>query len=51
VEGHPVVMEGEETLEERLEGLEKRFCLVHHDPLMVKIKEIYKRVIVRTLEE
>lgn len=51
VEGHPVVIEGEGTLEEMLEKLEKRFCRVNDDPLMVKVKEIYRSMLIRSMGE
>ncbi len=49
VEGHPVRLEGEKTLEETLDLLEKRFSKVSDDSLMVKLKEIYRRQIVRSM--
>lgn len=42
VEGHPVEMEGERTLEEELELLDRRFRKVKDDPFMNKLKEIYR---------
>jgi hypothetical protein len=42
VEGHPVVMEGERTLEEELAFLDHRFRKVGDDPLMVKLKELFR---------
>lgn len=50
VEGHPIVMEGESTLEEMLIKLDGRFKRVAGDPLMTRIKEIYKRRLVRSME-
>jgi len=42
VEGHPIKMEGERTLEEELAVLDKRFKKVQDDPLMKTLKEIYR---------
>lgn len=50
VEGHPVFMEGESTLEEQLEKLDKRFRQVADDPRMMKIKEIYRKQMIRSME-
>jgi len=49
VEGHPVKMEGETSLEEMLASLDKRFSRVADDPLMMKIKELYRRNIIRSM--
>jgi len=49
VEGHPVKMEGENSLEEMLAALDRRFSRVTDDPLMMKIREIYRRQIVRSM--
>lgn len=51
VEGHPVKIEGEATLEEMLADLDKRFSRVLDDPLMVKIKGMYERHIKRSMGE
>lgn len=50
VEGHPVVVEGESTLEEMLIRLDEKFRRVEGDSLMMKIKEIYKRRLIRSME-
>lgn len=50
VEGHPIVMEGESTLEEMLIKLDGRFKRVAGDSLMTRIKEIYKRRLIRSME-
>jgi len=42
VEGHPVVIEGEKTVEEKLHALDHRFRQVYEDPLMLRLKNIYK---------
>jgi len=49
VEGHPIALEGETTLEEMLAALDKRFIRVAGDPLMVKIKGMYVRHIQRSM--
>ncbi len=51
VEGHPVKVEGEPTLDDMLAALDKRFSRVAHDPLMMKIKEMYRRQILRSMGE
>jgi hypothetical protein len=48
VKGHPVKMEGEKTLEEELASLDKRFKKVIDDPLMKRLKEMYRVRIIRT---
>jgi hypothetical protein len=49
VEGHPVKIEGEMSLDEALAALEKRFSKVADDALMLRLKEIYRRQIVRSM--
>jgi len=49
VEGHPIKMEGEVSLDEMLAALDKRFSRVTDDPLMMKIREMYRRNILRDL--
>jgi len=51
VEGHPVRIEGEKTLEETLNILDKRFAKVSDDPLMQKLREIYRKQIIRSMGE
>ena len=51
VEGHPVKMDGETSLEEMLASLDKRFSRVSNDPLMMKIREIYRKHIQRSMGE
>jgi hypothetical protein len=51
VEGHPVQIEGEASLEEMLAALDKRFSRVTDDPLMMKVREMYRRQIRRSLGE
>ena len=49
VEGHPVVAEGEATLPEMLAALDKRFVRVANDPLMMKIRDMYRRHIAQSM--
>ena len=49
VEGHPVTVEGESTLEEMLTALDRRFRRVEDDPLMMKLKAIYQKHLQRSM--
>ena len=49
VEGHPVEMEGDRTLDEILDALEKRFSKVTDDPLMIKLKETYRNYLIKSM--
>jgi hypothetical protein len=49
VEGHPVWEEGERSLEDMLCELEKRFEKVKHDPLTVKLHDIYADYLKRSM--
>jgi GTPase len=51
VEGHPVTLEGEATLDEMLTALDMRFSRANDDPLMLKIKEIYRKQLLRSMGE
>jgi hypothetical protein len=51
VEGHPVTLEGEATLEQMLKALDMRFSRVQDDPLMMKLKEIYRKQLLRSMGE
>jgi hypothetical protein len=51
VEGHPVTMEGETSLDEMLAALDKRFSRVATDPLMMKIKAMYRKHIQLSMGE
>jgi hypothetical protein len=51
VEGHPVTVEGETSIDEMLAALDKRFCRVASDPLMMKVKELYRKHILRSMGE
>jgi hypothetical protein len=47
VEGHPVEVEGEETLEQQLEDMELRFRQVKDNPEMMELLDLYKNQIKR----
>ena len=49
VEGHPILVKGEATLEQMLVSLDQRFSRVADDPLMSKVKEIYRKQILRSM--
>ncbi len=49
VEGHPVWMEGDKTVEEQLALLDRRFAKVCQEPLMAKLKEIYRAYITKSM--
>ena len=49
VEGHPVWIEGDISLEEQLDALERRFKKVANNPLMLKLKDIYRMQILRSM--
>ena len=49
VEGHPVKMEGEASLEDMLAALDRRFIRVSDDPLMIKVREMYRQHIKRSM--
>jgi hypothetical protein len=51
VDGHPVRMEGDKTLDELLEDLDRRFRRVAGDPLSDALKEIYRNRMIRSLGE
>jgi hypothetical protein len=51
VEGHPVWMEGDKTLEEQLADLDKRFRRSISDPLTLKLKAIYREYLIRAMGE
>lgn len=48
VEGHPVTEEGEKTLEGELADLEERFSPRTGDPLLMRLKEIIKDMIINS---
>lgn len=45
VEGHPVQAEGEETFEEQLSSLDRRFKHLEGNKDMMMLKDIFKKVI------
>ncbi len=51
VEGHPINVEGEATLEQMLAALESRFRRVEGDPLMMRMKEMYRKQTLRSMGE
>jgi hypothetical protein len=51
VEGHPAKMEGEVTLEQMLEALDRRFSRLTDDPLMMKVKKIYRKRLMESMGE
>ena len=51
VEGRPVKIEGEATAEQLLEALDQRFVRVEKDPLMLRVKELYRKQILTAMGE
>jgi hypothetical protein len=51
VEGRPVKVDGDKSLEELLQLLDRRFRRVVQDPLMIRLKEIYRQHLIRSLGE
>jgi hypothetical protein len=51
VEGHPVEIPGEATIEDMLAALDQRFRRVTADPLMHKIHEMFRKQIIRSRGE
>ncbi|MBI5056112.1 MAG: hypothetical protein HZB61_05815 [Nitrospirae bacterium] len=51
VEGHPIKIEGENTTGDMLKALEIRFSKVAGDPLMDKLKELYRQHIIESMGE
>ena len=49
MEGHPLVVEGEPTLDEMLAALDRRFRRVTHDSLMMKIRDMFRAQIIRSM--
>jgi hypothetical protein len=49
VEGRPVKIEGEQSLEDMFAALDRRFSRVAQDPLMQKVKEMYRKQIIRSM--
>ncbi|MBI3594045.1 MAG: hypothetical protein HY200_03740 [Nitrospirae bacterium] len=51
VEGHPVSLPGELSLEEQLALLDRRFRKVNDVPRMIEIKEMFRKCLVRSKED
>ncbi len=51
VEGHPVWIEGDVTIEQQLAALERRFKKVANLPLMQSLMEMYRLQILRSMGE
>jgi hypothetical protein len=51
VEGHPVAIQGEKDLDELLLELDRRFSKVSKDPLMTKLKEMFREKLVESWGE
>ncbi len=49
VEGRPIKMDGEASLEEMLSKLDKRFKKVEDDDLTMNLKTIYRKQIVKSM--
>lgn len=49
VEGRPVTLEGEATIEEALEALDRRFRKSKGDPATMKLRDIYRTHIMRAM--
>ncbi|AJE02877.1 hypothetical protein [Geobacter pickeringii] len=49
VEGRPVAMEGEKSLDELLAELDRRFSKVETVPLMQRLKGMYRTLIIRSM--
>jgi hypothetical protein len=51
VEGHPVKIEGEKSVDELLQALDRRFRRVGDNPLMAQIRDMYRERIRQTMGE
>lgn len=49
VEGHPVWNEGDRSLDEQLADLDRRFRKVTGDPLMSRLKELFRRQLMKSM--
>jgi hypothetical protein len=49
VEGHPVWEDGDRSLDDMLRDLDKRFEKVMDDPLTVRLNEIYKAYLTKSM--
>ncbi|MHC1698145.1 MAG: hypothetical protein AB9919_08870 [Geobacteraceae bacterium] len=51
VQGNPVWMEGDKTLEELLQELNHRFSHVDQDPLTSCLKDVYRKYLISSMGE
>lgn len=51
VEGHPVRLEGEPAPEEQLAALDRRFSRIGDDPLMGRLRDMFRTRLRRTLDQ
>jgi hypothetical protein len=51
VQGHPLWLEGDKTLEQLLSELEERFSRAADDPYALRLKEAYTKYLVKSMEE
>jgi len=51
VQGHPVWMEGDKTLDELLQELDQRFSRVAQDSLTGRLKDIYRKYLISSMGE
>lgn len=49
VEGHPIKIDGDNSLEEMIAALDRRFKKVEGDALTMKLKMIYKKQIIKSM--
>jgi hypothetical protein len=50
VEGHPVALPGDLSLEEQLINLDRRFQKVNDEPRMIRIREMFKKSFMQSRE-
>lgn len=51
VQGHPVWMDGDKTLEQLLQELDHRFSHVDQDPLTSCLKDVYRKYLISSRGE
>jgi hypothetical protein len=51
VQGHPVWMEGDKTLDDLLRELDQRFSRVAQDQLTGRLKDIYRKYLISSMGE
>jgi hypothetical protein len=49
VEGHPVWEDGDRSLEDIIQDLDKRFEKVNGDPLTLKLYDVYKAYLIKSM--